>query len=353
MSVAVDLPVQNQAPKTATASRTLAQRYTPADAYAILTRAQAQTDAAQLYLDLMKRSLINLMYEDISLFRYDQSKKPVALNRFDIDARLRGEDTPTEALTMIGWYRLSHLEECVKTVLDDNVRGDFIETGVLRGGSAIFLRAALKAYSVTDRNVYACDTFVETPYEAGTAQKFTLWLVSQLLKPLVSLTYRPWRLALFRFLESKQQSFPVTKDPSEDWINMFLHCSTNLHVLNKVNSKDRTSLPAVKSHFARYGLLDLQVIFLKGFFSDTLPKADIEQIAILRCDGDSYESTFGVLQDLYDKVQTGGFIIIDDYNSFQDCKVAVDQFRRERGIEMEIVPIDELSVFWRKEARVS
>ena len=38
-------------------------------------------------------------------------------------------------------------------------------------------------------------------------------------------------------------------------------------------------------------LLDDQVVFIKGFFKDTLPDAPIEQLAILRLDGDLYEST--------------------------------------------------------------
>ena len=46
------------------------------------------------------------------------------------------------------------------------------------------------------------------------------------------------------------------------------------------------SLDEVRSNFARYGLLDDQVRFLQGWFSDTLPTAPIDQLAVLRLDGE-------------------------------------------------------------------
>ena len=84
--------------------------------------------------------------------------------------------------------------------------------------------------------------------------------------------------------------------------------------------------------FARYDLLDDRVRFLKGWFKDTLPTAPIEQLALLRVDGDLYESTWDALHALYDKVSEGGFVIIDDYGDFPPCRQAVDDFRQARGI---------------------
>ena len=72
--------------------------------------------------------------------------------------------------------------------------------------------------------------------------------------------------------------------------------------LRTLGRRDSTSLTAVQSHFARYGLLDDQVVFLKGFFSETLPASGVQAVAMPRCDGDSFESTYGVLADLYDQV---------------------------------------------------
>jgi O-methyltransferase len=51
------------------------------------------------------------------------------------------------------------------------------------------------------------------------------------------------------------------------------------------------SLEQVKFNFSRYGLVDEQVRFLKGWFKDTLPTAPINKLAILRLDGGRYAST--------------------------------------------------------------
>ena len=60
-------------------------------------------------------------------------------------------------------------------------------------------------------------------------------------------------------------------------------------------------------------MLDDQVRFLKGWFKDTLPNAPISSLAIMRLDGDYYESTTVALTNLYDKLSVGGYAIIDDY----------------------------------------
>jgi len=71
----------------------------------------------------------------------------------------------------------------------------------------------------------------------------------------------------------------------------------------------------VKANFARYGLLDEQVRFLPGWFEDTLPTAPISQIAVLRLDGDMYDSTMVALRSLYPKLSVGGYVIVDDYHA--------------------------------------
>jgi O-methyltransferase len=106
-------------------------------------------------------------------------------------------------------------------------------------------------------------------------------------------------------------------------------------------------LEEVRANFARYGLLDQQVRFVEGWFSDTLPKAPIDSLAILRLDGDMYESTIGALRGLYDRLSPGGHVIIDDHFP-RGCKAAADDFRRERGIRKELVAIDWAGVSWRK-----
>ena len=103
----------------------------------------------------------------------------------------------------------------------------------------------------------------------------------------------------------------------------------------------------VEANFAKYGLLDEQVMFLEGWFKDTLPNAPIDKLAVIRLDGDMYESTMDALNNLYPRLSKGGFCIIDDYGLIR-CKQAVDDFRAQHGIRNELVEIDQTSVFWEK-----
>jgi O-methyltransferase len=95
------------------------------------------------------------------------------------------------------------------------------------------------------------------------------------------------------------------------------------------------------------------VRFLKGWFRDTLPVAPVRRLAILRLDGDLYESTLDALTHLYPKLQQGGYAVIDDYGDVPACKQAVEDYRARHGIAEEIVPIDWNGVLWRKESKAS
>jgi O-methyltransferase len=96
--------------------------------------------------------------------------------------------------------------------------------------------------------------------------------------------------------------------------------------------------------------LDDKVKFIKGWFRDTLHVAPIQQLALLRLDGDLYESTMDALKALYAKVSPGGFIIVDDFNDFEPCRRAVLEFRELHDIDDPIENIDWAGCFWRKSA---
>src|ERR1035438_9019172 len=70
-------------------------------------------------------------------------------------------------------------------------------------------------------------------------------------------------------------------------------------------------LDEVKGNFAACNLLDDNVKFLQGLVKDTLNTSEISQLAVLRIDGDYYDSTMDALRALYHKVPPGGFVIID------------------------------------------
>ncbi|OBK98549.1 macrocin O-methyltransferase [Mycobacterium sp. 1245499.0] len=217
---------------------------------------------------------------------------------FDKNARDFGMDWPADAETMIGMKRLTSLQHCVETVLTENIPGDLVECGVWRGGASILMRAVLAAYGDTERKVWLADSFEGVP-------------------PPDSANYEADKLS--RFQLGLHHAAPVLAVSQEE----------------------------VKANFERYGLLDEQVRFLPGWFKDTLHDAPIEQIAVLRLDGDLYESTIQGLDGLYPRLSPGGFCIIDDYN-LEGCRKAVGDYRAKHGISSEIVTIDQCGVFWRK-----
>lgn len=94
-------------------------------------------------------------------------------------------------------------------------------------------------------------------------------------------------------------------------------------------------------------------VFHVGWFQDTVPacRDSIGPLAILRIDGDWYESTKVCLEGLYDRVVPGGFVIIDDYGTFAGCHQAVDEFLRSRGLDSAmLVSVDGECVWFRKPA---
>lgn len=245
-----------------------------------------------LYLDLLKRCLTNIIYQDPSTVLGEDLP-------FDMYNRVQGRDWPVVAHTMIGIKRLDALHFCVEDVLNRGVPGDFIETGVWRGGAAIFMRGVLKARGVADRIVWAADSFEGLP--PPNAEKYPL------------------------------------------------DSNLNFHKFQEL----AVSLEQVQKNFRAYGLLDDQVRFLKGWFRDTLPNAPVRRLAILRLDGDLYESTIDALTHLYPKLQQGGYAIIDDFADVLACKQAVLDYRAAHGITEDIIPIDMNGVFWRRENKAS
>jgi len=276
------------------------------------------------YIDLLKSSLCGSLYDESAWRRIEgplkqqaegkplkqlkrgiakailkaAARRRVLLLRaipYDDNLRQKGLDWPLFGYTMTGRHRLDMLQQCLESVIADKVAGDVVETGVWRGGSMILARALLDVHGETGRTVWCCDSFEGMPV------------------PTI-----------------EGQSFSGTEDFSDvDYLAV--------------------SVEQVKANFQRFGVFGDGVKFLKGWFSDTLPSAPIGPIALLRLDGDLYESTRDALLPLYPKVSRGGYVIVDDYNSWEGCKTAVDEYRAQHGITAPIVKIDTHSVYWRVE----
>ena len=318
--------------------------YTAADYHSVGLGPVASGNPTEMYIDLMKRCVANILYEDQPTSFYDGEHGAQTATEFNLRRRVAGQDMPTAAHTMIGMHRLDNIRSCFEDVLSNRVPGDFAETGSYRGGGTIFMRALLKAWGVTDRRVFVCDAFV--PMEADLPPK----IFFPLLRAIASVPGKSNRRWLYRILErmpQKHRAFPLCENPSHDWIETVFW---TLRHPETIGVGDTTSRAHVESRFARYGLLDEQVVILEGFFADTLPKAPIDKLAVLRLDGDTYESTRDAIQLLYPKLSPGGYCIVDDYHAFDDCKRAIEEYRLEHGIREPIQEIDNMGVFWQKAA---
>ena len=125
-----------------------------------------------------------------------------------------------------------------------------------------------------------------------------------------------------------------------------------------VDTSVRGGAYAVIGNFRKFGLMRLNIVPVVGRFNDTLPRVAIGSLALLRLDGDLFESTLDTLMHLYPTVADGGYVIVDDYPAWTSCKKAVDMFRRVVGITDfmwftspdHMYPRGESGIWWRKTA---
>lgn len=196
--------------------------------------------------------------------------------------------------TMVGRLRLDSLHECLDLIRRNNIPGDLIECGVWRGGAGIFMASYLDAYRMTGRRLLMADSYEGLPISS----------------------------------HEKDLPFKLSKD---------------------IVPELAIPLETVKANFAAYNLLDERVTFLKGWFKDTLHDAPTNQIALLRMDGDLYESTMDTLTALYDKVSPGGIVVVDDYGVLAVCRHALEDFFAERNQPVpELTHIDWTGVYFVK-----
>ncbi len=248
----------------------------------------ATNSARVLYVDLLVRNLVDGIYGE----PWEGPWRPG--NKFERGPHPHGLLGPTMAHTMVGVDRLDNVRRLMQLTLEEKIPGDFIEAGVWRGGCCILMRGILAVNEIRDRKVYVADSFAGVP-------------------------------------APRPDLYPADRDLRLD-----------------LNTELAVPLEAVKENFRRYGLLDDQVVFVEGLFSETLRALDAGPFALARLDGDLYESTYIALQCLYPKLSPGGFLIIDDYGVVRACRQAVDDYRTEHNIDAPINWIDRTGVWWRR-----
>lgn len=251
------------------------------------------------YVELLKRAVTGYLYLDWDHIGHGlqygnvDSLDPRKMPIHELEKRRQeGLDWPGLALSMCGFKRLDNLAFCIKNVVDSGIEGDFIETGVWRGGASIFATGVLRALGQRDRTIWVADSFKGLPPPKG-------------------------------------EEYPADAN-----------CQLFTHEYLSVSREN------VQRAFELFGLMDENVRFIEGYFEDTLKVAPVEKLAIARLDGDMYSSTICALDALYPKISKGGYLIIDDYG-LEQCSKAVTDFRNAHGITSPLQRIDWTGVFWK------
>lgn len=205
--------------------------------------------------------------------------------------------------TMVPPKRLYSLYKIIKNVCIQDIAGDVVECGVAGGGSTALMAYIMKKYSKRPRTLYAFDSFDGMPEPTeldtlrnGTSANDTGWGAGTCAAPIQS----------------------------------------------------------VREICAKLGVSEI-VKPVKGYFQDTLPQniSAIGPIAFMHVDGDWYESTKCILENLYAQVVEGGLVQIDDYGYWAGCRKAVHEFEQSICVNFSLNQIDGTGVWFSKPENVS
>lgn len=175
-------------------------------------------------------------------------------------------------------------------MIANNIPGDFVECGIALG-SMVAQMSKANIEKKAQRKVYGFDSFQGIPW--GT--------------------------------ENDTEQPGIGKIP-EDKIGKLETSGISSYSLNIVTDK-----------LKEWGVFE-NVILVEGWFQDTIPLNTLNEICMLRLDGDMYESTKICLEFLYPKVSKGGVVIIDDYN-LEGCRRAVHEYLDKENIKVELIEV--------------
>jgi hypothetical protein len=219
---------------------------------------------------------------------------PRVLSRAETEYLLRYKkfvDLPN-VYSMCEPAEINQIQLLLENIINDNITGCIVEMGVWRGGMSMWMQSILRYYR-DKRDIWLFDTFGR---------------------------------------------FPTSSDSKDQYI----------HSITQMLFENSPTITDVKNNFMTNGLLDSNIKFVAGDIKDTVPVSPIQNIALLHCDTDYYDSTKTILENFYSRIVLGGYIVIDDYNNdFLGCKTAVDEFRNKYGIQTPIVDTHAGSVYWR------
>jgi cephalosporin hydroxylase/glycosyltransferase involved in cell wall biosynthesis len=232
---------------------------------------------------------------------------PIHLQHYDVSGvdrpdlqEFREIRTQVRPFTLLSEARLYSLYAITKQICLEDVIGNFVECGTFKGGAAALMASVIKRYSQRPRKLYAFDTFDGMP------------------------------------------------EPSEIDRHQGIHANDTLYGVGTLKAPIAENLNRIAEHLGVTEIIEP----VQGLFADTLPifRDKIGAIALLHADGDWYESTMDILNNLYESVVVGGLIQVDDYGHWEGCRAAIHDFERVRDLEFNLEKIDYTGVRFLKPA---
>jgi hypothetical protein len=223
---------------------------------------------------------------------------------YDEELQIRQAATKVSLNTMATFERLATLWQQVRYLDRYKIPGALVECGVWKGGSAGMMALAHTASSASPfRELHLFDSFEGLP------------------EP--------------RFDKDGNAAVEYSGQRGGGGLNPIHQCVGTLPENRDLIEKE-------------IGYRKDLVNYHVGWFENTVPPAGnmIGQIALLRLDGDWYESTRVCLQNLYPKVAAGGVVVIDDYGHWEGCRKAVDEFLSTMKEPVLLNHIDYTGRYW-------
>jgi len=239
--------------------------------------------ASRVYRGL--RWIVDEVYYSGSLLYYGFRKQSTNAKRIRTIYSIR-------RYTMVGRRGLLVTYDIANKIEEGNIDGCFVECGVAKGGCSA-LMAIVAGDNKSGRKVWMFDSFEGLPEPTAEDEPTVVDLIRQ--------------------------------DKSRSALQKGYCLGTYEQVSNLL--------------FSALGLGRENIFLVKGWFQDTLPehKDRIGEISFLRIDGDWYESTKCCLENLYDNVVAGGYVLVDDYH-LPGCRKAVDEFLYKRRLNVKLTP---------------
>lgn len=192
--------------------------------------------------------------------------------------------------TMVSAEKSYALYKSVRYVNTHNIKGDFVECGVYKGGQSMLMAYTLLQYGEENRKIWMYDTYL------GMAKPTDI-----------------------------DTSLSGETKASEEW---------KKKNMGDYNEWILSPLSDVRENMYKTGYPEQNINFVKGKVEDTIPQNSPQKISILRLDTDFYESTYHELKHLFPRLVRGGVLIVDDYNFWKGSRKATDEYFEDNDVQM-------------------